>query len=57
MPSNPMPPTAENDASDEVVYGAVARALALAADDPDWMNVTQWPRVIPPGVTDSEATP
>lgn len=26
------------------VYGAFARAEALAADDPDWMNVTRWPR-------------
>lgn len=25
------------------VYGALARAEALAADHPDWMNVTRWP--------------
>lgn len=26
------------------VYGAFARAEALAAGDSDWMNVTEWPR-------------
>jgi hypothetical protein len=26
------------------VYGALARAEALAAGDPDWMNVTRWPK-------------
>lgn len=25
-------------------YGALARAEALAAGDPDWMNVERWPR-------------
>lgn len=24
-------------------WGAAARASALAAGDPDWMNVTRWP--------------
>jgi hypothetical protein len=27
-----------------VVYGAAARAEALAAGAPDWFKVTQWPR-------------
>ncbi len=25
------------------VYGAWARAEALAADDPEWFKVTRWP--------------
>lgn len=28
----------------EVTVGALARAAALSAGDPDWMNVTRWPR-------------
>lgn len=28
----------------DAVFGALARAEALAAGDPDWMNVTRWPR-------------
>ena len=27
----------------DTVYGAAARAAALAAGDPDWMHVTKWP--------------
>jgi hypothetical protein len=29
--------------NDETVYGALARAEALAAGGPDWMEVTRWP--------------
>lgn len=29
--------------SDQPVYGGWARAEALAAGHPDWMNVKQWP--------------
>src|SRR5690606_1965074 len=28
----------------ETTTGAIARGEALAAGDPDWMNVTRWPR-------------
>lgn len=28
----------------DIAYGALARAEALAAGDPDWMNCTRWPR-------------
>lgn len=31
------------DSTPEVVYGALARAEALAAGHEDWMNVTRWP--------------
>src|SRR5690606_4276348 len=34
----------------ETTTGAIARGEALAAGDPDWMNVTRWPR------TEAEAT-
>jgi len=43
-------PSVTDNARAEPTTGAIARGEALAAGDPDWMNVTRWPR------TEAEAT-
>lgn len=35
---------ANHEAEPTTTYGAIARAQALVAKDPDWHNVTRWPR-------------
>jgi len=37
-------PSVTDNARAETTTGAIARGEALAAGDPDWMNVTRWPR-------------
>src|SRR5690606_25631248 len=47
---DPTPNAHAAAARTETTTGAIARGEALAAGDPDWMNVTRWPR------TEAEAT-